>query len=222
MLVSGGVKNDLGLEIGEDRTQPARIAHVGDLRLGVNADAAAKKLLLEFVDRIFVLVENRDSRRIEANQLADEFAADGAAGAGDENALAAIGGTDVGVQAGNFDAVAAEHVVDLSFAEAADGNLFVEDFAETGNDFSGKTGAAASRQNAGERVAARCRHADDDFFDSVFGGECGKFFPSAEDGSAGNCAADFLGIIVDETDDVVVAIGFELFGQQDSGAAGSV
>ncbi len=85
VLQGRGMKDKIGPLLGEQRVDTPAVAHVGEF--GAPRDPAMAFAELE-IDRVEIelrAVDENQARRCELGDLADEFAADRAAGAGDED-----------------------------------------------------------------------------------------------------------------------------------------
>ena len=104
----------------------------------------------------------------------------------------------------------------------ADLNLASENFLQAGNNFGGNIGATAFGKGVGECEAAGGGHADDDFVDAIFFDEFDELFATANNAGVADDGTNFAGIVVDKTDDVVVAAGLQFSAEHDAGAAGAI
>ena len=125
VLVGGGVIDHLD-RIADDRLAQLRrvehrAEHADDLRprhLGPHGLDELGDLVLDLVERDFGDIEQHDAARPLLQELAHQLGADGAAGAGDQDGLAArLARQEIGV---GRNLVAAEQVVDLDGAQIGD------------------------------------------------------------------------------------------------------
>ena len=87
MLEGGGVEDDVGALVGEHPVQRDLVAHIAQHVAARRAVRAAVQLLADAVEVELGILEQHQPGRGEAADLAGQFRADRAPGAGDQHAL---------------------------------------------------------------------------------------------------------------------------------------
>jgi hypothetical protein len=88
VLVGGAVEDNVGVVVGEDLMDAGGVGDVGDDGVEAGADPALEEFLVDFEEGVFGLFEEDEFAWAEAEDLAADFGADGAAGTGDEDGFA--------------------------------------------------------------------------------------------------------------------------------------
>jgi len=141
----------------------------------------------------------------ERRHLPAQFRPDGPPGACHEDDLAGQEVSDVlGIE---FDGFAAEEVVDVDLAEAADVEMAFDEVGHAGHDAERQPLALADLDDASEFVAGGPRQGDDDFLGVLSPSDLGQVVHAAEHRHAVNPHAALPRVVVDEPDDVVLLDG---------------
>ena len=82
------MEHQFGPPVVEHRAHPGLVADIGDQRLAMHLRVGLGELGVDLPQRVFAVVEQDQRLRPEGGDLAGELRADGAAGAGDDNAAA--------------------------------------------------------------------------------------------------------------------------------------
>src|SRR5581483_1324035 len=90
MFVGGGVEHNLGLELVEKGAQPFPVSDVCNHRFNLRRGVREGQFLLEFVNRVFILIQQGYSFGVKGKKLADKLAPDRSAGSGNQDSLTRI------------------------------------------------------------------------------------------------------------------------------------
>ena len=205
MLEGGGVEDDVGLGGGEDVVDAVGVADVGEDEFVGVEQGAAVDAELGGVQAGFVAVEQVDAAGVVAVDLAGEFGADGAAGAGDQDAFAFEEFADAGFV--GVDGAAAEQVLFGHVGDIAEGDGAVDDLAGAGDDpqvDAQLLGAAVQVQERG-RIDSRDR--DHERLGAGVLGDALQILAGAEDSEAVHVEVAFAGIVVEEANGSEVRVG---------------
>ena len=109
VFVRRRMKHDLRPKFTKNGPEPVGVAYIGNDRLDQAAQFHRADLLLQFVDGIFVFIQERHSRRLQPDQLAHQLASDGTSPASYEHALSRVRRSGNLLEVGYFDALTAQH-----------------------------------------------------------------------------------------------------------------
>ncbi len=88
MLQRGGVEHQLGADLLEQAADARLVAHIGQHGAARHLGVLLAQFEVDLVEHVFAVIEQRQAGRAEGRDLPRQFAADGAAGAGDQHAPA--------------------------------------------------------------------------------------------------------------------------------------
>jgi hypothetical protein len=111
--------------------EPLRVTDVGNDGAHRDAGEVLSQVSLDVEDAVLPVPEQGDAGGIRQRDLAAQFAADGATGAGHQYTLA--GQVEAGAGAGD-DLVAPQQIGDVDLPQTGDGQLSIEQLEHTGHD----------------------------------------------------------------------------------------
>ncbi len=216
VLVGGGVEHDVGAVPVEQLAQPLTIADVEQDRLGVG-----ERTDHHLVQQALVPVEQQQPLWAEAGDLEGDLAADGTARSRDEHGGARQVASDVlGVDRG---VLAPEQVGDVEVAHASQQRP-ADRFGARGQNLDLGVGLEGQVDDGLELVLGHVRQGDEDPVDLVGTGEQVENGCAPEHRQAPDRAPGEPWVVVDEPDDLDVAVAIavgELVSEGGPGAAGS-
>ena len=165
VFVCGGVEDCARVVLREDCAEAAGVADVGDDGGEFQADELISQFAADFEYLVFAVIENDELRRLEGRDLAAEFAANGATGAGDEDDATLDDGAHCREVGG--DRVAAEKVFDFYAAECLDADFARDEVAEPGDDSRFDAGAYERLNDSANDRPTHRGDRDDHFIDIV-------------------------------------------------------
>jgi len=203
MLVGGGVQQQiggLGLHGGLQMGQVAHIAHQAhQFQLGV----VQAQLLLDGVEAGLAPLIQHQARRPVARGLAAEFAADAAAGTGDEDGGAADHLADTGLV--QLHRLAAQQVFGLDVAHPLQRCAGLQLFG-TRHREDGQAGGGGQIDDATARSAAQRGHGDHQMRERQALGPVDQLIQRAQHRHAGHAVAALGGVVVQQAVDQAVAV----------------
>ena len=204
MLMRCRVENELGMIGFEDRIDPCRIAHGTDERFKMQLGIFCHELNLDSIGIVLIYIKDDERFRFVSRYLTAKLAADGTASAGDENDAA----HDVFLDAGkvNMHRVTAEQVFNLDITDLLNAYIPVCELINTGKNLYATWGLLTDLNDllpCGMRYGGYC---DNDLLDLIF--LCGfdNIISGTNDADAGKIAAAFLGIVINNADDLILGI----------------
>ena len=134
VLVGRRMVDSLRLPGLHDLAHASFVGDVGQKRHDIDLGALGRlfnELVIDVVDRKFRALGQKQTRRIQTNDLPAELAADGAARSGDHHRLA-LDGSRKELALG-LNRIAAEKLVNFKLAQGVDGHLARDDFVVRGH-----------------------------------------------------------------------------------------
>ena len=179
VLVGGGVIDDGGRVLAKDFVQAGAILDAADLGVEGDVGEGLAHFAVDFEQGGFGDFEADDAGGVEAGDLAAEFGADGAGGAGDQDDFAFERAADLVLF--EADGVAAEEVFDGDVADLGGEAVAFDDFGEAGNGFVGNAGLVATLEDRGHLRAGGGRQGDENRLDGLSRDDGGQRSAGAED-----------------------------------------
>ena len=205
MLVGRGVEDQLrsvGIQ---------HIVHAGGVPDGadeghqIQVGITPLELHLDVVGVVLVDVEDDELLGVGLGDLAAQLAADAAAAAGDHDHLAGDEIQDL-VQI-DLDGVPAQQVLDIDLAQAADGDITVDQLVDAGHHLDLTAGGGANVEEFLPGLGRAGGDGVDDAVDGILLHGGGDLLPAAHDGHAAQPLAPLHGVVVDETADPALDVG---------------
>jgi len=198
VLVGGGVEDGVGLVTIEDLVEARRVADVGNDGDKADRGEGLEQLVVDLEDLVLAVVENHELGGPERGNLAAEFTANGAAGAGDEHDLAL---DELGHRAEvGGDGVAAEQVLDGDLPQAQGVDAAVYDVADAGDNARGDAEGEGGIDDLADEGALGPRDGNDDLGGLPLLDGFAQLGDRTNDGEAAEHLALLVGVVVDEGD----------------------
>ena len=200
-----GVIDDLRAVFLEDLEHPSAVADRTDEGHQVQLGMRFFQLILDVIGVVLVDIENDELFGVVIGDLPTELRADGTAAARDQDDLAADEVKDLLHL--RLDGLAPQQVLDRDGFQLVDGDLTADQLVETGQILEFAVGLLADIQDISAFFCGGAGEGQIDFVDLVLFDILQDGIPAAHNRDIMDIAAPFVGIVVNDADDLFAGIG---------------
>ena len=204
MLVRRCVVDDLRPVGLADLEHAAAVPDGADEGDEVQVRVRVLQLVLDVVGVVLVDIEDDELLRAVGRDLAAELRTDGAAAPGDEDGLA-VNEVEDFLQVGG-DGLAPQQVLNRDVLHLADGDVPEDELVHAGQVLQLAAGLLADIQDVPALLGRGAGDGEEDLLHRVLLGVLQDGVPAADDGHAVNVSAPFVGVVVDDTDDLLFGL----------------
>src|SRR5690554_6935365 len=177
MLIRGGVKYELWLPLSKHIVDSVTVFHISGKRRNRQSRVVLQHPLFNAIQRVFIGFKQYNALRRKAGDLATQFTADRAAGAGDENGLATNHRSHV--VAVDLHRLAAEQIFNFYWSHAVDGNFAAHQVFKAGYGKDLRVAKRCKIRCAASYVGGGRRHGQDHMPSLVVSKGVGQRFDAA-------------------------------------------